>query len=168
MLYYKTGSPNTELSLDDIRVGLTTALEMLGAKKKVLAIPPDITRAHSLAGPITEMAWEYYGDKLTDVLPALGTHAAMTSAEIKKMFGAIPESLFRVHDWRNDVVTVGEVPASYVKEVSEERVSYAWPAQVNRMLVEGGYDLILSVGQVVPHEVRVNIYDRHIKRLFDL
>jgi nickel-dependent lactate racemase len=99
------------------------------------------------------MAWEHYRDKMTDILPALGTHAPMTSAEIKKMFGAIPESLFRVHDWRKDVVSLGEVPASFVNEVSEGRVNYSWPAQVNRMLVEGGYDLILSVGQVVPHEV---------------
>jgi nickel-dependent lactate racemase len=51
------------------------------------------------------------------------------------------------------VVTVGLVPGEYVKEVSGGVVDYPWPAQVNRMLVEGGYDLILSLGQVVPHEV---------------
>jgi len=27
------------------------------------------------------------------------------------------------------------------------------PAQVNRLLLQGGFDLILSIGQVVPHEV---------------
>lgn len=153
MVYFEAGSESTELSLKDIRNGLYSALKLAGNRKKVLAIPPDITRAHSLAGPITEMAWEYYGEKMTDILPALGTHAAMTSAEIKKMFGAIPESLFRVHDWRNDVVSLGEVPASYLKQISEERVNFSWPAQVNRLLVEGGFDLILSIGQVVPHEV---------------
>lgn len=141
------------MSRDDIRKGLQQAFDKLGSRKKVLAIPPDITRAHSLAGPITEMAWEYYGDGMTDVLPALGTHAAMTPAEIKKMFGNTPESLFRIHNWRTDVVTLGEVPGTYVQEVSGGKVSYAWPAQVNRLLAEGGHDLILSVGQVVPHEV---------------
>ncbi len=153
MIYFEKGSADTPLTMEDLKNGLIQALDALGKKEKVLAIPPDITRAHSLAGPLTEIAWEYYGEKLTDVLPALGTHAAMSSPEIKKMFGAVPESLFRVHDWRNDVVSLGEVPASFVTEVSEGRVNYAWPAQVNRLLVEGGYDLILSIGQVVPHEV---------------
>lgn len=139
--------------MDDLREGLYAALERLGEKQKVLVIPPDITRAHSYAGPLTEMAWEYYGDRLTDILPALGTHAPMTPAEREKMFGQVPDTLFRVHDWRHDVVTLGEVPAGYVNEVSGGKVSYAWPAQVNRLLVEGGFDLILSVGQVVPHEV---------------
>jgi nickel-dependent lactate racemase len=153
MIYFEQGANNLELSMDDLRSGLNQALNALGPRQKVLAIPPDITRAHSLAGPITEMAWEYYGDKMTDILPALGTHAKMSSPEIKKMFGRVPESLIRVHDWRNDVVTLGEVPASYIREVSEGKVTYAWPAQVNRLLAEGGHDLILSVGQVVPHEV---------------
>jgi nickel-dependent lactate racemase len=153
MIYFEKGAHNLELSMDDLRTGLSHALQALGPRQKVLAIPPDITRAHSLAGPITEMAWEHYGDKMTDILPALGTHAKMSSPEIKKMFGRVPESLIRVHDWRNDVVTLGEVPSEYVKKVSEGKVTYSWPAQVNRMLAEGGHDLILSVGQVVPHEV---------------
>jgi nickel-dependent lactate racemase len=153
MIYYENGGKYLELSRDDIREGLHLALTKLGKREKVLAIPPDITRAHSLAGPITEMAWEYFGEKMTDILPALGTHAAMTSAEIQKMYGKTPASLFRVHNWRKDVVTLGEVPGTFVQEVSEGKVSYAWPAQVNRLLAQGGHDLILSVGQVVPHEV---------------
>ncbi len=153
MIYFEVGSPTTVLSDQEIRDGLFEALDKIGPRNKVLAIPPDITRYYSEAGLITRMAWDYYGDKLTDVLPALGTHAAMTNAEIKKMFGSLPLELFRVHDWRNDVVTLGEVPGSYIEKVSQGKVSYAWPVQVNRLLVEGGYDLILSVGQVVPHEV---------------
>jgi len=153
MIYYEVGSPTTVLSDQEIKEGLFEALKKIGPRKKVLAIPPDITRYYSKAGLITRMAWDYYGDKLTDVLPALGTHAPMTDAEIKKMFGSVPPELFRVHDWRNDVVTLGEVPGSYIEEVSEGKVSYDWPVQVNRLLVEGGYDLILSPGQVVPHEV---------------
>jgi nickel-dependent lactate racemase len=153
MIYFEVGSPTTVLSDQEIKEGLFEALGKIGPRKKVLAIPPDITRYYSKAGQITQMAWDYYGEKLTDVLPALGTHAAMTDAEIKKMFGNVPRELFRVHDWRNDVVTLGEVPGSYLEEVSEGKVSYAWPVQVNRLLVEGGFDLILSPGQVVPHEV---------------
>ena len=35
---------------------------------------------------------------------------AMTDDEIATMFGKTPRDLFRVHDWRNDIVTLGEVP----------------------------------------------------------
>jgi len=153
MIYFEKGASDTVLTDQDIRRGLSEALLRIGPKKKVLAIPPDFTRYHSMAGRLSEMVWDYYGEHLSDVLPALGTHAAMTGREIEKMFGAIPRSLFRVHDWRRDVLTLGEVPASFVEAVSEGRVSYSWPAQVNRLLMEGGHDLIISIGQVVPQEV---------------
>ena len=142
----------------EIRAGLHEALAKVGERKKVLAVPPDFTRLHSKAGELTEMAWEFYGDALTDVLPALGTHTAMTDGQIATMFGKTPRELFRVHDWRNDIVTLGEVPGEFVREVSEGKLDYSWPAQVNKLLVGsakdgGGHDLILSIGQVVPHEV---------------
>ncbi len=153
MLYYENGSTNTNLSADDLRDGLFEAFKNIGEKKKVLAIPPDYTRLPSRAGELTEFTWQYFGDRLTDVLPALGTHTAMTSEQISHMFGSTPKNIFRVHDWRNDVITLGKVPADFVKEVSGGAVDYSWPAQVNKLLVEGGFDLILSIGQVVPHEV---------------
>lgn len=153
MLYYEQGSPSTAFSRDEIKKALFETFDKLGPKKKVLAIPPDFTRYHSRAGELTQYAYEYYGDKLTDILPALGTHFPMTDAEIEKMFPGVPLSLFRVHNWREDVVTVGTVPGEYVKEISEGALDYPVPVQVNRMLLEGGYDLILSLGQVVPHEV---------------
>ena len=153
MIYYEKGSPQTSLSRDDLKRGLNEALNNLGERQKVLAVPPDYTRLPSKAGELTEIAWEYYGDKLTDILPALGTHTPMTDKQISHMFGQTPRDLFRDHDWRNDVLTLGEVPAEYIREISEDKVDFTWPAQVNKMLVEGDYDLILSVGQVVPHEV---------------
>jgi nickel-dependent lactate racemase len=141
------------MSADDLRIALFSALDAIGTRNRVLAVPPDFTRFHSHAGALTELAWKYYGDRLTDVLPALGTHKAMTDSEIATMYGDTPRHLFRVHDWRNDVVTLGEVPGSYLYEVSEGKVDYPWPAQVNKLLRDGGHDLILSIGQVVPHEV---------------
>ena len=153
MIYFKAGGPDTELSKDDLEKGMKQALDSLGEKKRVLAIPPDITRFHSQAGLLTQIVWEYYGKGLSDVLPALGTHVPMSTEEIERMFGSVPVSLFRVHDWRNDVVDIGEVPASFVETVSEGRLNTPWPAQVNRLLLEGEHDLILSIGQVVPHEV---------------
>ncbi|SFS43370.1 protein of unknown function [Porphyromonadaceae bacterium NLAE-zl-C104] len=153
MIYYENGSPTTALSHEDMRRGLYEALDKLGERQKVLAVPPDYTRLPSRAGELTEITWEYYGDKLTDILPALGTHTPMTEGQIDHMFGKTPKTLFRDHDWRNDVITLGEVPAEYIRDISEGKVDFAWPAQVNKLLVEGGFDLILSIGQVVPHEV---------------
>jgi nickel-dependent lactate racemase len=153
MLYFEKGNPACALGGDDLKKAVFETFDRLGPKRKVLAIPPDFTRYHSRAGELTQYAYEYYGDRLTDILPALGTHFPMTDAEIEKMFPGVPRSLFRVHNWREDVVTVGVVPGGYVKEFSEGVVDYDWPAQVNRLIVEGGYDLILSLGQVVPHEV---------------
>ncbi len=153
MLYFGRGSASDILSADDMKAGLFEALGKLGDRQKVLAIPPDFTRFHSRAGELTRHAAAYYGDRLTDILPALGTHTPMTAAQIGEMFGDVSPTLFREHDWREGVVTLGEVPADYVKQVSGGAVDYAWPAQVDKLLVEGQFDLILSIGQVVPHEV---------------
>jgi nickel-dependent lactate racemase len=152
-LFFAAGSPTTEMTHAEVQANLFTSLDMLGEKKRVLVVPPDFTRMHSQSGVLTELAWEYYGDALKDVLPALGTHKAMTDHEIATMFGKTPRELFRVHDWRNDIVTLGEVPGEFMLEVSEGKLDYSWPAQVNKLLRDGGHDLILSIGQVVPHEV---------------
>lgn len=153
MLYYSRGSEHENLSGDDLKRGLCAALDKLGARRKVLALPPDITRLHSRAGELTRYAWQYYGKALADVLPALGTHFAMAGPEIAKMFGEVPAGLFRVHDWRNGFVTLGEVPPAFIREVSEGKLDWSWPAQVSKLIAQGGHDLILSLGQVVPHEV---------------
>jgi len=150
MLFFKRGSATDKLTSDDLKDGLYTALEKLGNKKKVIVLPPDFTRFHSRAGELTKFAWEYYRDHLTDILPALGTHQPMTSEEIIEMFPTVPPKLFRVHDWRNGFTTLGIVPAEFI---TENAVEYDWPAQVSTLLVKGSYDLILSIGQVVPHEV---------------
>lgn len=152
-MYYEIGSETTNLTAVDLQKGLNIALAKLGSKNKVLAIPPDFTRFHSKAGELTSFIYQYYGNKLSDILPALGTHVAMTDNEIETMFKGVPNSLFRVHDWRNDVVEVGRVPGEVVSELTNGKLDYEWPAQVNKLLVEGNHDLILSIGQVVPHEV---------------
>lgn len=153
MIYFAKGDPELILTDSDLKEGLYQVFDQLGYRHKVVAVPPDITRFYSKAGLLTSFSYEYFGERLTDILPALGTHAPMSEREITQMFPAVPPSLFMVHDWRNDVVTLGEVPANYVEQVSEGRVSYSLPVQVNRLLAEGGHDLILSLGQVVPHEV---------------
>lgn len=153
MIYFSKGSENTVIGPKELEAGLFLALEKLGKKHKVLVVPPDFTRFHSRAGDITTLLYKYYRENLKDVLPALGTHSAMTNHEIDEMYKGVPKELFRVHDWRNDVVTVGTVPGEFVSQITDGAIDYSWPAQLNKLVYNGGHDLILSVGQVVPHEV---------------
>jgi nickel-dependent lactate racemase len=148
-----TGNPETDLSPQDLKDLLAQSMDKLGNRERVLAVPPDMTRIQSHAGELTEYVWQLYGDRLKAVLPAIGTHTPMQPDQIEHMFGEVPQGLFRVHNWRTDVETLGEVPAAYIREQSEGKLDYAWPAQVNRLISRGGFDLILSIGQVVPHEV---------------
>jgi len=151
--FFAKGSPSTDLTDADLKAALVAALEKLGPRSKVLALPPDFTRLHSMAGPLTCMAYEHFGHRLTDVMPALGTHGPMTDGQLDRMFPTVPKALIREHDWRKDVVTIGEVPAEFVAESTEGICSKPWPVQLNRLVWQGGHDLILSIGQVVPHEV---------------
>lgn len=151
-LYCATGGVDCDLA-PQLQSIFVDAVEKIGNPKKVLAIPPDFTRVHSAAGPLTSIAWEHYGDRLQAVLPALGTHTPVSSEQSSRMFGNVPSELFCVHNWRTDVETIGEVPASFIAEQSEGKLNYSWPVQTNRLILHGGFDLILSIGQVVPHEV---------------
>lgn len=153
MIYYQSGSENTVLNSDDLEAGIYSALNKLGVRKKVLVVPPDCTRIHSRAGELTSYIHRYYREDLKDILPALGTHTPMTDVQIGEMFKEVPGSLFRVHDWRNDVITVGTVPGEFVSKITNGALNYSWPAQLNKLVYNGGHDLILSVGQVIPHEV---------------
>ena len=122
--------------------------------KRVLILPPDFTRFNSNAGELTAMLYDMLTPEAeVDIMPALGTHVAMTEEEIRAMFGPdIPLDRFKAHDWRNDVRHVGDVPGELIKEWSEGRVDFPVRIESNSILW-GGYDLILSVGQIVPHEV---------------
>jgi len=153
MLYFERGSPNDRLTDDDLRAGLYHALDQLGPRQRVLAVPPDFTRFHSQAGRLTRFIYDYFGPRLMDVLPALGTHTPVTPEQMAEMFAGVPPELFRVHNWRTGVANLGEVPAEFVRKVSEGAVDYPWPVQLANLIWTGGHDLILSVGQVVPHEV---------------
>jgi nickel-dependent lactate racemase len=178
------GSETTTLSDDEIKKQLNTFLEMLGPRDDIVLLPPDYTRFHSQAGKLTQFVAEYYNfipTSTTDssspskkqkslpppdiqILPALGTHAPMTPEEIKSMFGTAlatkEPNPFLVHDWRNDVVTIGHVPAEMVKKATHGMVNEPWPAQLNKFVWERKSShtakprpLVLSIGQVVPHEV---------------
>ncbi|HIN53120.1 MAG TPA: DUF2088 domain-containing protein [Planctomycetes bacterium] len=152
-LFHGEGSAETSISAEEMRTALYQVFQTLGARNKVIAIPPDFTRFHSRAGALTSMTYEYYQDKLVDIMPALGTHVPMPAWQLDKMFVGVPHELFREHRWRDDVLTIGQVPAEFVSQVTAGIWEKPWPAQMNKLVFEGGHDLILSIGQVVPHEV---------------
>ncbi|WP_417736062.1 lactate racemase domain-containing protein [Rosistilla oblonga] len=151
--YFARGSETAELSTADLREGLEKLFTDRGRPSKALAIPPDYSRLPSRAGEITCLCHELLGDAMVDVMPALGTHKPMSPEQLAHMFPSLPTDLIREHNWRNDVVTLGDVDADFVSQATEGIYSEPWPAQVNRLLLEGGHDMILSIGQVVPHEV---------------
>jgi len=152
-LFCSVGSPETCLSDAQLKELFVQSLARLGPRNNVLAVPPDQSREHSRAGDLTRFAWEYFGDRMKAVLPAIGTHTPMGREPIARMFGNTPHELFHVHNWRTDIETLGELPAEFIRDQSEGKLDYTWPAQVNKLISRGGFDLILSIGQVVPHEV---------------
>ena len=121
--------------------------------RRVLVLPPDASRRHSFAGQLTRAAYDVLGTRLSDIMPTLGTHHPMSPQEIETMYEGVPPQLFRDHDWRHDLVELGRVPAAEVAKLSEGLMNMDWPVQLNRLVAEGGHDLILSIGQVLPHEI---------------
>ncbi len=144
----------TGLTDAEIRTQLAAWLIRRSAPpKKVLILPPDITRNNSHAGPITRMLCELLPDAAIDVMPALGTHVPMTEDEMDRMYPGVPHGCFHPHRWRDDVVRLGTVPAPFVREVSGGWMNEDIPVEINKRLLDESYDMIFSVGQVVPHEV---------------
>lgn len=134
--------------------------------KKVLLVPPDFTRFHSYAGYITNTYYHALTDMgcHVDILPALGSHVPMTKVDCEIMFGDISFDMFISHDWRNDVVKIGEVQKDYLQEITEGLWNDNIDVEINKLAIDESYDLIVSVGQVVPHEV-VGMAN-HSKNLF--
>lgn len=142
------------LSKEEIRKALVQALEGREVRK-ALIIPPDFTRYHSNAGFITNTCYHLLRERgaEVDILPALGSHEPVTREQAEIMFGDIPFEKFIPHNWRTDVVKIGEVPAEFLEEVTEGLWHDPVSVEVNRLVMDESYDLILSPGQVVPHEV---------------
>lgn len=155
--YITHGGRDTVITSEEKRSLLHEALLKLGGiPKKILVIPPDITRLHSNAGELTQILyelWDTANGTTFDILPAIGTHAPMTEPQIAEMYGDLPKATYHIHHWRTGLHHFGEVPSEFVQEVSQGKLDYSIPVAVNRRLVEGNYELIISVGQVIPHEV---------------
>jgi nickel-dependent lactate racemase len=147
-----------ELSTAQIEEAVTRLLteartRINGDLKRVLLLPPDLTRAHSGAGRITELLYNALPDAHVEVIPTLGQHVPHTEAENKWMFGSIPEDRIFPHDWRDGVVNIGTIPASLVAETTGGVADWEIPVDLNTKLIEEQWDLIINIGHVVPHEV---------------
>ncbi len=139
----------------DLKTQISRYLDQLGDLKKILIIPPDYTRKHSQAGIITRIIFDTLGKNVKiDILPALGTHRAMGESEIRDMFGEkIPKNLFIEHNWLNETKKIGKVPEEFMGEISEGQFKEGLDVELNQIILEGNYDRIISIGQVLPHEV---------------
>ena len=153
--YFARGGITDNITTADKREALAQALKVINRPlRRVLILPPDHTRLNSDAGELTRLLYEMLSSQASvDIMPTLGTHSPMTEAQLRMMFGdAIPLDRFKVHDWRNGIRQVGEVPGSLLRHWSGGLVDYSVRIEVGNLLF-AGYDLILSVGQIVPHEV---------------
>lgn len=144
---------NTYISLGDTKKLIYKTLSLIGKRKSVLAIPPDISRYPSHGGVITQYLWEFYKKNLSCILPATGLHAGMTRMEMKRMFGEVPEELFRNHDPESGLASLGRIPGDVMANLTQDLWNSDWPCEVNQVVSSDKYDLIMSIGQVVPHEV---------------
>lgn len=149
------GGADQVIAPDEQEKLLAEALGAWGfAGGRVLLLAPDFTRFHSGAGALSAMLYNLLSaGSQVDLLPTLGSHVPMNDEELGIMYPGIPPSRILIHNWRTEVRKLGEVPAQYIEDLSEGKLSYPVSVEVNRHLVEGRYDLILSLGQVVPHEV---------------
>ncbi len=133
---------------------LTEARTRLGRElKRVLLLPPDLTRAHSGAGRITELLYNALPDAHVEVIPTLGQHIPHTPQENRWMFGSIPEERIFAHDWRDGCTRVGVIPGAIVAETTEGVADWEIPVDLNSKLIEEEWDLVINIGHVVPHEV---------------
>ncbi len=151
---YRIAETENGLTREEIKSALLESLEGRSLKK-VLILPPDFTRFHSNAGYITNVYYHMLAERgvEVDIMPALGTHVAMTKEQWTAMFGDVPFERMLVHKWRTDVVKLGEIPAEFLSEITEGLWNEPVNAEVNRLVTDESYDLIISPGQVVPHEV---------------
>ena len=151
---FKTASVEEGLTPEEIKAALLESLEGRDVKN-ALILPPDFTRFHSNAGYITNVYYHALTERgaSVDILPALGTHVPVTPEQSAAMYGDVPYERLIPHNWRTDVVRLGEVPAEFLEEVTEGIWHDPVSVEVNRLIMDEKYDLIISPGQVVPHEV---------------
>jgi len=157
------GGPDLELSATELRAIVEQALLTIGPDARVLAIIPDKTRDDN-----TDVLFPFAAEILAarnvaqfDALIAQGTHMPMTEAEKRAKIGLADgqsaPALGQIYDhqWNcpEELVTIGELSAERVSELTGGLINEAVKVNLNRLLGPGLYDTVLIFGATVPHEV---------------
>ncbi len=121
--------------------------------KKIAIVAPDYSRLASQSGIIADALLRHFGERIAAILPALGTHVAMSKEEKREVFSTFSPNQFIDHDFLNNVNHVGTIPKGDVEEATEIDDLYELPFYVNSSLIDGSFDLLISVAQLLPHEV---------------
>ena len=134
------------------------ALDVVQPGERVLAIIPDKTRddnTHVLFPIATEFLTKR-GVASFDALVAQGTHPPMSESQKRAKIGtdSFAGQLFD-HRWDDpdELITLGELSAETVEELTNGLIENAVPVSINKLLASGNYDTVLVFGATVPHEV---------------
>jgi len=134
------------------------SLKDFSSVKKVLLIHPDYTRTDysNKLVPVIYQELKNKGMSQIDSLNAGGTHREMTEIEIREKLGLSSQinfNHFYNHGYNDPqkLVTVGEIPASFVAEKTQGELSRSIPVVVNKLITKD-YDLIIALSGTLPHE----------------
>ena len=154
------GSPDSDLTEQDLQAIVEQALDPILSSERVLAIVPDKTRDDN-----TDLLFPFTADVLGardvaqfDVLVAQGTHPPMSESQKLAKLG-LEKKLFSGHlfdhrwDLPDELVTIGKLSEDRVRSLTNGLITHAVPVSLNRLLGPGSYDTILVFGATVPHEV---------------
>jgi len=147
-----------ELTEEQLKEIVREGLEDFSSVKKVLLIHPDYTRTDftDKLAPLIYQELRNKGMIQIDSLNAGGTHRAMTEKEIRIKLG-LPKQINFTHYYNHEyndpeqLVIVGEIPASFVAEKTQGELSQSIPVVVNKLITED-YDLIIALSGTLPHE----------------
>jgi len=154
MVFFSEGAADLTIDRNRISDLIDNMLEKLGNISRVLILPPDITRYHSYSGEITCMLYsKLKNNSYIEIMPTIGTHLPLSEEESDMMYKGIPYEIFRRHDWKNDIVRIGTIPSEIIRELTDGLVDFPVHCEINKTLIEGRWDQIISVGQLVPHEL---------------
>lgn len=154
MEYFSEESVTTGIPPERVDELLDAMLGRMGRLRRVLLVPPDFTRYPSGAGAITSSLYRKLApEAAVTVAPALGTHSPMTAVEMATMFPGVPRDAFLEHQWRGRLTPLGDVPAEFVESQSEGQLRFPIRWEINPRLLEARWDRIISIGQLLPHEV---------------
>ena len=147
-----------ELTEEQLKEIVREGLKDFSSVKKILLIHPDYTRT-DFTDKLVPLIYQELRNKgmiQIDSLNAGGTHRAMTEKEIRIKLG-LPKQINFTHYYNHEyndpeqLVIVGEIPASFVAEKTQGELSQSIPVVVNKLITED-YDLIIALSGTLPHE----------------